>query len=324
MEKKTFNSIIAIEIIGFLCMLLIVWLNELLDLPSTFMGGQETPVNYYESTFETILIFFLAVGIIFLTWDILQKLKSFQAELEKTKNQLEIKVKERTYELELRNRQLKELTRKTIETLENDRKLTAKEIHDSIGGSLAAIKMLLETRIASMPQAQPESIISLEAIVGHLADVLEECKRISHQMRPIALDNLGLGAAISESIETFNQFYPGITLDKQIDISPDQFTDEIKTAVYRTIQEALNNIGKHSRADHVEIELTECEDHLRLMINDNGIGFDVSSNIDAGQPLRGYGLLNMKERVEICRGNFELKSSPGKGTRLFASIPRNL
>ncbi|HHP7235282.1 MAG TPA: sensor histidine kinase, partial [Desulfobacterales bacterium] len=94
------------------------------------------------------------------------------------------------------------------------------------------------------------------------------------------------------------------------------------TVLYRVIQEALNNIGKHSGADHVSIALTDTKNRISLKIMDNGCGFDVSKTLDTGRPLQGYGLLSMKERVEICKGNFTVSSSPGAGTRLAASIPK--
>jgi len=130
-------------------------------------------------------------------------------------------------------------------------------------------------------------------------------------------------AGVSEFIRACNEFYPDIEIHHRTHIAPNNVPDEVKTALYRVIQEALNNVGKHSRATSAQVELTEDEEEFKLQVADNGIGFDVSTTFDTGNPLQGYGLLGMKERVEICRGTFKVESTPGKGTRLFASIPKN-
>jgi PAS domain S-box-containing protein len=241
---------------------------------------------------------------------------------------LEVEVAHRTAEIEKQyqrleemNRAIKQMAKNTIRTLENDRRALSKEIHDSIGGSLAAIKMLLETRIQQSGQP-PERFTSMETIVDHLADTIKESKRISHHMRPLALDDLGLTAAVSETVTKFKEFYPNITVDLQIRILQEDIPDEIKTVLYRVIQEALNNIGKHSRADHVRIALADSKNRIFLKISDNGCGFDIAKTLDTGRPFQGYGMLGMKERVEICKGAFTVESSPGAGTSLLASIPK--
>jgi PAS domain S-box-containing protein len=254
--------------------------------------------------------------------------KRDEAVLRDYQKNLEAEVANRTAEIEKQyqrleemNRAIKQMAQHTIRTLENDRKALSKEIHDSIGGSLAAIKMLLETRIQHAGQP-PQRITSLETIVDHLADTLKESKRISHRMRPLALDDLGLAAALSETVTKFKEFYPHIAVDLQIRILQDDISDEIKTVLYRVIQEALNNIGKHSGADQVRIAMADSKNRISLKIVDNGCGFDVSKTLESGRPLQGYGLLSMKERVEICKGNFTVASSSGAGTRLTASIPK--
>ncbi|MDX9786283.1 MAG: PAS domain S-box protein [Desulfobacterales bacterium] len=263
-----------------------------------------------------------AVALIGVSRDITES-KNIQAALEVSKRELEKTVAERTAELELRNRQLHELSRHTISAMENDRKALSKEIHDSIGGSLSAIKMMLETRLHEhfkllLPD---EEITSLEQIIGYLADTIKESKRISHQMRSLALDDFGLTAAISENIKNFKQFYTDIAVDFQINVSREDIPDEITTVIYRIVQEALNNVGKHSSAGKVRIELAESDNRLSLKVEDDGCGFDVLQALDLDQTMSGFGLRSMKERVEICNGEFRVTSEPGKGTILFASIP---
>ena len=322
MRKKTINSIIALEAIGFLSIIFIVWINEVLDLPHNFLGAPATPINYNESIFESILIFCMALCIILLTLNMLQRIKNFQTELEKSRNELEKKVKERTEELESRNMQFRELTQQTILTMENERKALSKEIHDSIGGSLSGIKMLLEARLKGSNRPLPDGVMSLEKIIGHLTKVIEESRRISYQMRPQVLDDWGLAPALSEYFQNFKVFYPEIEIVSHVDIPFNDISDDIKTVIYRVVQEALNNIGKHSGANYVKIEISECKDRILIKIGDNGCGFEVPKLLEMNRALTGYGIRSMKERTEICKGTFQLKSEPGKGTLLFASIPK--
>jgi len=269
----------------------------------------------------------LSLGVTFTALDITER-KRADMVLQGHRKQLETEVQSRTAEIEEQYRQLKRLNRyirrmaqHTINTMENDRKALSKEIHDSIGGSLAAIKMLLETRLESADRRPPGGVMSLEAIISHLSDAIKESKRIAHQMRSLVLDDLGLEKAVSEVIRKFSEFYPQIRVDFRTNLCRNTMPDEIKTVIYRVVQEALNNAGKHSNADRVRIDLNESQNRIDLKIQDNGSGFDVSKTLEMGKPLQGYGMLGMKERVEICSGEFQVRAEQGKGTVLVASIP---
>lgn len=246
--------------------------------------------------------------------------------LQEMNETLDLRVKRRTEKIEAQYKELKELSariqklsHRTIQAMENDRRALSKEIHDSIGGSLAAVKIILETKLAKLPS---ESIDSMQIIVTHLIDTIKESKRISYQLRPRVLDEFGLVPALIEHFKKFNEFFPKIKVDSHIRVSPNDIPDATKTAVYRVVQEAMTNIGKHSRADHAQIELTESDSQIFLMIQDNGVGFNVSATVDTSQSLQGYGMISMKERVEICGGTFDIESSVGTGTRLSASFTK--
>jgi len=262
-------------------------------------------------------------------WRDIRERKQAEDMFRRYNQQLEAEVKTRTAEIQHQYRQLeslnqliKQMAEHTIRAMENDRKALSKEIHDSIGGSLAAIKLLLETQLHRSGQAPPEVVLFHEKIIGHLTDTIREARRISYHMRPLALDDLGLAAALSEQVHHFKEFYPNIDIVSRIDLSADAISDDIKTVLYRVVQEAMNNIGKHSGADCAIIEMSESCDRISLKIEDNGSGFDVSKILDLNQTLQGYGMHSMKERIEICRGTFQVNSAPGKGTLLLASIPK--
>lgn len=252
--------------------------------------------------------------------------------LKRSKEELEEAVRMRTSEIEAKNERLKQMNqvvrqmaRLNIKAMEHDRKALSKEIHDSIGGSLSAIKMLLETRLHEFGQPPPEGLTSFEDIIRHLSETIKESKRISFQMRSLALDDFGLKAAVYEAVKKFNQYYPHISVEEEIGIETHEFSDEINTVVYRIIQEALNNIGKHSGAATARIELHSRQDRIHLMIQDDGCGFDTASVYPLQeQVIHGFGIQSMKERAEICGGTFYLISAPGEGTRIKVSIPTRI
>ena len=249
-------------------------------------------------------------------------LKEYHRRLEKEVKERTAEIKKQYRELEELNLFIKDMLQHTVKAMENERKKLSKEIHDSIGGSLAAIKMLLESRLLHSDQLPPDGYMSLEKIVGHLNELIEESRRISYQMRPLALEDFSFDTAISEAVRTFKEFYPNIEVGLRVHISDNGIHEEIKTVLYRVIQEALNNVGKHSRADFAKIELVESEDSIFLKVIDNGCGFDASETNDIDRVPQGYGMRSMKERIEICKGTFRVDSEPGKGTVLSVSIPK--
>lgn len=237
------------------------------------------------------------------------------------RDELDRKVRERTAELEHRNREIRELAHKTIQAMENDRRALAKELHDSIGGTLAAIMYQLESRIENVGPPPPSVAIPLEKIISYLSVTIQESRRITKQLRPSVLDDFGLLSAMQEHIRDFQQFYPKISIRQDISGEAENLSGDAKTVLYRVLQEALTNAGKHSSADGVEIRCRLQEGWITLEIKDNGAGFDAIGAFGNLQRMGGYGLHSMKERVEICKGKFKIESAPGKGTIVTASIP---
>ena len=259
------------------------------------------------------------------------KKKAAEEVLRKDRKNLEREVKSRTAEIEKQYQQLerlnliiKQMAQHTIKAMENDRKAMSKDIHDSIGGSLAAIKMLLEQRISQMSASErsiPLDLMPLEKIVTHLQTAINEARRISNQLRPLTLDDFGLKPALAETIKQFKEFYPGIETVSQIKINCEHLPQEIQTVLYRVVQEALNNVGRHSSATVVQVKLINNQNHILLEIADNGRGFNTRKVLSGKDALIGFGIHSMRERVEICKGKFQIRSEPGKGTSVDVSIP---
>jgi signal transduction histidine kinase len=153
----------------------------------------------------------------------------------------------------------------------------------------------------------------LETIIPMIKESIEEVRRIQMDLRPSTLDDLGILATIGWFTREFQKIYSHIFIEKQTDIQEDEVSPPLKTVIYRVMQEALNNIAKHSKADLVRLSLRKIENRIELMIEDNGIGFDLESS------RKGLGLSSMRERAELSGGMFFIESTVGKGTLIRAS-----
>ena len=211
-------------------------------------------------------------------------------------------------------RHLRELSRKSLEALEADRRTVARELHDSVGGSLAAIKFGLE-EVAEQAARDPVcGAASLGTLISHLMDTIKETKRISANLRPLMLDDLGLLSTIDWYIRQSRQRYGNTRLIQQIDVEEHEVPEEFKIVFYRVMQEAVNNAAKHSRADTIYIRLKKIAAHFELEVEDNGCGFNLGEVFSRQDRLSGFGLKSMQERAEICGGILNIHTQPGEGT----------
>jgi signal transduction histidine kinase len=137
-------------------------------------------------------------------------------------------------------------------------------------------------------------------------------------LRPSTLDTLGILATINWFCRECQNTCPSIQIEKEITLQEREIPDRLKTVIYRILQEAMNNVAKHSRASSVRISLVERENRIELSIEDNGRGFDLSEAKDA---LAGFGLTSLRERTDLSGGAYSIQSLPGKGTRVQASWP---
>ena len=273
--------------------------------------------------------------------DVMTRLKA-EADLKKAHSELEKMVKLRTAELSrtvealveeiaertqtekaLRDSEqaLRLLSLKIIETQENERRQIAKELHDSIGSSLAAIKFAIEGKLETMENDPPEDTITLEKIADHIHDTINEVRRISTSLRPSMLDDLGLLATIKWYCRSSREMHADTRVETKLTLNEDDVPEYSKIVIYRVLQEALNNALRHSRADTIQVSLTAANDRVRLCVKDNGCGFDPEDAIQSTDPLSGYGLKGMSDRAEVVGGLLSLDSSPGRGTTVCLELP---
>jgi signal transduction histidine kinase len=161
----------------------------------------------------------------------------------------------------------------------------------------------------------------LKTLIRHLTDAIKETKRISANLRPLAIDDLGLLATIEGYTRQFGQRYENIRVVCRFDVDEKEIPEEFKIVFYRVMQEALTNVAKHSQADTVSLRLAKGGAHFELEVVDNGCGFVPGEAVDGRDGLSGFGLKSMQERAEICGGSLALRTRPGKGTSVKISLP---
>jgi signal transduction histidine kinase len=206
-----------------------------------------------------------------------------------------------------------------INAQEEERKRIAREIHDEYGQTLAGLMMNIESCEYTMLPEQHELKKKLENSKGAIVTALEEMRRLALDLRPAALDDLGLAAAIRSHARSRLE-EAGVNVRFEIDDLGKRLDSSRQTALFRIIQESINNISKHAGAQKVKIGIKVERDRILVDIEDDGVGFAlVSAKARIGA--RSLGLLGIEERTALLGGKFQVQSQPGKGTRLTIEIP---
>ena len=254
------------------------------------------------------------------------ELRQAHEQLADRAKQLQTLVELRTAKLARSNERLRHemdereaLRRKLLHAQEEERRRIARELHDQMGQNLTALNVGLK----SLLDGQSRS--GLGSRVQHLQELATQTARDLHrvavELRPAALDDLGLVKAIRALIETWSTRY---RID--VDFEAGQYkaagiSSEIETILYRIIQEALNNVAKHSGATRVALVLRRTEEQVQAIIEDDGRGFDARVTSQSGNGSGRLGLLGIQERLGIVGGDFKIESAPKRGATLFVRIP---
>jgi len=217
-------------------------------------------------------------------------------------------------------RMLRKLSLKLLTAQEDERKVVAMDLHDSIAASLSAIKMKLQ-RLT--PEKDEPVVIqnSLKDTVRVIDEMIAEVRRIMVNLRPSMLDDLGLLPTIRHHCREFHKLHPTCRVSTVLDINEEDIPESLKIVVFRVLQEALNNVSNHSHATTVEISFGKEKGQLVLSIVDNGCGFSVKAPRVPNKPDSAFGLSSMLERVRLSGGSLVVLSSPGKGTAIRAYWP---
>lgn len=207
-----------------------------------------------------------------------------------------------------------ERLRQQVESAEKERERWARELHDDALQGLAAIRITLATALQSRGEQRPQRIeTAAEEAMVRLESQINELNRLINDLRPAALERLGLAGAL-EALAEETAARGGIEVEAQVDLAEEPGGDE-ERIVYRLVQEALTNAVKHAEAKQVEVSVQGGDDEIRIAIHDDGCGFDLA--LATG----GRGLTGMRERIELFGGTIEVGSEPGKGTEITATVP---
>ena len=209
---------------------------------------------------------------------------------------------------------LKVLSRRLMEVQEAERRKIALELHDEIGQVLTGLKLTLEMG-SRLPAQQVGS--TLEQVRGLVNDLMARVRKLSLDLRPAMLDDLGLLPTLLWHIEHYTAQTRVRVNFKHSGLEKRRFAPEVETAAYRLVQEALTNVARHAQAAEATVRISTHRQTLLIEIEDNGRGFDVESVMMAGETT---GFAGMRERVVLLEGQFTVESQPGAGTRLIAEL----
>ena len=219
---------------------------------------------------------------------------------------------------------------KVISVQEEERKRIARDLHDDLSQYISSVKTHASILLAEdLPKAEVKSISS--KIVASADHIYRSAKDLIYSLRPVALDELGLSEALQHLVDSFQKTFwldganfpddinpSGIKIHLTIHDEIDHLSEDISLSIYRIVQEALNNVFKHSNANNVYLSFSNVMGVLTLKIMDDGVGFDTAKRGN------GLGLLGITERVEIMNGTSNIKSQIGRGSEIFIQIKQEV
>lgn len=256
-----------------------------------------------------------------------------QDSLERIENwnrELEQRVRERTQELERLYQEVQRreaerglLLEKIIGAQEEERKRVARDLHDEVAQALTGLGMGLARAQELVPQDPPLAKEELDALRAMVRAMMEEVRRMIVELRPSLLDDLGLEAAVTWYAET-RLAEAGTRVTCQIKGLQTRLPPQVETALFRVVQEAVNNIAKHAHAKEAQIFLERSDARVVGRIEDNGVGFETAQVLGAKGRGNAVGLAGMEERITLLGGSLRIASHPGAGTRIAFEIPVSL
>lgn len=225
----------------------------------------------------------------------------------------------RVGQLEMKNAQQEEFARQLIDSQEIERGRIAAELHDGLSQSLVIIKTRAMLSLTK-PDDHDRALEQLKEIADASTYAIDEVRDIIYDLRPIQLDRLGLTGAIEEMVEKAGDANE-LKLIKNIEYVDNIFPKEFENSIYRIVQESLNNIIKHSKAEKIEVHISRNDSQFELLVKDDGKGFEVQS---AGNNIKrdgGFGLIGIVERAKLLGGVASIESTENTGTTVFVIIP---
>jgi signal transduction histidine kinase len=270
-------------------------------------------------TWRTMFIIWLVTSLIYaiLAYEIIMAAKLQIKAIEDSNTDLDAMTKE----LQKSEENLRRLSSDLLHVQENERRRIAFELHDELGQSMAALKLQVGAISRKLGISPNEKILEeCQEMRENINQIIENVRRLARDLSPVVLDDLGLQAAIEYLVNNFSKLYNIDIWHKSTDINH-LFNEESQRIIYRILQEALTNIGKHSQADTVSLMIEEKERRVFFTVRDNGSGFNVDETLRKINTERGMGLATMTERIRILGGDLDIQSRIGEGTIITFSTP---
>jgi two-component system sensor histidine kinase UhpB len=223
-------------------------------------------------------------------------------------------------EMESRSRRLEALSARVASAQEQERARIARELHDGLGQMLTAIKLGMAAAARELSGHQASAKAHLEGARALIDEGLDEVQRVVLDLRPPALDSLGLPAALNACVRDIARA-SGIEVTVEAAPFDRRLPAAVETALYRICQEALTNAVRHANAQRVEVTLAEDGRRVHMAVVDDGVGFDPAETTRSDRAVEGVGLLSMERRAAEVEGVFRIDSTPGAGTRVHVWVP---
>ncbi len=246
----------------------------------------------------------------------MDRIRRMEERLRESQDILEKRVAERTA-------RIRRLSGRILEAQEHERRKIGLELHDSVGQLLTTAKFAAEKALDQLQQgAADDCATSLESIISYVQQASDEARRIHTELRPPLLDDLGIVMTISWFCREFQELHSGLRIDMAVDVEEQDIPEPLKIVIFRILQEALNNVAKHSQADQVDISLKKNnKDRVEFVVADNGHGFAKEQMHSNKRSTRSFGLSNMRERTILSGGAFEIRSENESGTTIWCFWP---
>lgn len=246
--------------------------------------------------------------------------KRAEQEIQKARDELEVRVNERTAELRLSQEKLRSLAAELELTGERERRQIASDLHDSIGQILSFASRELKTLQKSSPK---ELTSSLRQVSDQLDKAIEQARTLSFDLSPSILYDLGFEVAVEDLVDRFSKEKKIRCCFKSCHM-PKPLADDVKILLYRAVRELLINTAKHSHANVVKVSLLRTSSDIYVTVEDDGLGFDASVLSGGLEKVQGFGIFNIQERLVHIGGYFKIDSTKGKGTKVTLVAPLNL
>ena len=217
-------------------------------------------------------------------------------------------------------RELRFLSSQLLIVQEKERRRLSRELHDELGQALMVLRLKVRSIQRALGTGQASLKGECDEVIAYINEVTENVRRLSRDLSPSILEDLGLSAAIRWLVETSTKHY---NIKSSLDMTEVDglFSPESKITVYRIVQECLTNIAKHAQATHVSIEIGKQDDRVLFSVEDNGKGFDVKEAYSQDPGKKGLGLSAMYERARMLGGSLDIWSQEGTGTRITFTVP---